>query len=266
MRKYWLIFKLNLAEAFVYRATSFIWFFCDFAPALVLVIFWVAVFAGKDSIAGFSLADMLLYYFGVMIISTIIIPHPAPWLAEQIRTGQFAPVYLLKPVSVFWERLCSQISWRLIRLLFTVPASILVGYWLRDYLGDFTLPLNRLLVLILALILSFIGQLFFKICLGLAAIWFGDSFWMIAFWDMLMALLGGAYFPLDIYPPLVQTVSLYLPWRYFFYFPLSIFLGQVDSAGTVQGFFWLGFWLIVAGLTYRLVLTRGIKNYSAFGG
>lgn len=266
MRKYWLIYKLNVAEAFVYRATSFIWFFADFGPSLVLVIFWLAAYQSRQLIAGYSLPQMLMYYFGVSIISSVIIPHPHWWLKDQIMNGQFAGVFLLKPVNLFWERLAAQLSWRTIRLLFVIPAAIILFKLLVPYVGQFDLPWMRLGWLILALLLSFAGQMFFKICLGLSAIWFGEIAWLVNFWDFSAALLGGAYFPLNLYPAWVQTVSSYLPWRYFFYFPLSIFLGQVDPAGMLRGFFWLGFWLLIGGLTYRWILVRGIKKYSAFGG
>ncbi len=266
MRKYWLIYKLNLVEAFVYRATSFIWFFCDFGPALVLVIFWLAAFQTRSLIAGYSLPDMLLYYCGVSIISTIVVPHPQNWTAEQILTGQFSSVFLLKPVKLFWERLAAQTAWRTIRLIFVIPAAIILFRILADYLGDFSLSLATLGWLILALILSFVGQLFLKICLGLSAIWFGEIAWLVAFWDFSMALLGGGYFPLNLYPAPIQTLSSYLPFRYFFYFPLSIFLGKLDAAELQRGFIAQVIWVLIALLIFRLVLRRGIKKYSAFGG
>lgn len=266
MRKLLAYFRVHLSEALVYRATSFIWFFADFGPSLVLVIFWLAAYQSRQFIAGYSLSQMLLYYFGVSIISSVIIPHPHWWLKDQILYGQFAGIFLLKPVNLFWERLAAQLSWRTIRLLFVIPASIILFKLIAPSVGQFDLSLPRLGWLVLALLLSFTGQMFFKICLGLSAIWFGEIAWLVNFWDFSMALFGGAYFPLNLYPAWVQTVSSFLPWRYFFYFPLSIFLGQVDPAGMLKGFFGLGFWLLIGGLTYHLVLTRGIKKYSAFGG
>ena len=266
MRKYWLIYKLNLAQAFIYRVTSLIWFWCDFAPALVLVIFWLAAYQSRELIAGYSLSQMLLYYFGVSVISTIIIPHPQWWLKDQIISGQFSSVFLLKPVNLFWERLAAQTSWRTIRLLFTIPAIFIMFRIFGSYLGEFSLPLPRLGWLILALTLSFIGQLFLKTSLGLSAIWFGEIAWLVNFWDFAMALLGGGFFPLNLYPAAIQTVSLWLPFRYFFYFPLSIFLGQLDLIELQKGLIIQFIWVLVAALVYRLVWRRGIKKYSAFGG
>ena len=266
MYKYWLIYKLNVAEAFVYRATSFIWFWCDFAPSIVLIIFWLAIYQNQNIVADYSLPAMLLYYLGVMVISTIIEPHPQWWLKDQILSGQFASVYLLKPIKVFWERLAAQTAWRTIRLIFVIPAAIILFRILADFIGDYSLSLPRLGWLILALILSFIGQLFFKICLGLSAIWFGEIGWLVAFWDFSVALLGGAYFPLNLYPASIQTLSAYLPWRYFFYFPLSIFLGELETTAIIQGFIGQLIWVLAAGIIYYLVLNRGIKKYSAFGG
>src|SRR3989344_4941426 len=140
MRKYWLIYKLNLAQAFIYRTTGFIWFLADFGPTLVLVIFWLAAFQTRQLIAGYSLAQMLLYYVGVSFVATIVIPHPHWWIKDQILSGQFSSVYLLKPVKLFWERLAAQVAWRTIRLVFVIPAILIISRLLAPYLGAFSLP------------------------------------------------------------------------------------------------------------------------------
>lgn len=265
MRKYWLIFKLNVAQAFIYRATGFIWFWCDFGPTVALLIFWFAAFSTREIIAGYSLAEMLMYYFGVAVVSVIVVPHPQWWLKDQIMNGQFAGIYLLKPVSPFWERMAAQTSWRTIRLLFALPVCIILAQIFSAYLADFSLSLSRLIWFMAALFLAYLGQMFFKICLGLSAIWFGEVGWMTAFWDFSMALFGGGYFPLDIFPQAVQTISLWLPFRYFFYFPLSIFLGRISGEQIWTGFLIQVAWVLIAGMTYRLIFSSGIKKYSAYG-
>lgn len=44
MRKFLAYFHMALADALAYRATGFIWMLNDTIPALVFLIFWLAVF------------------------------------------------------------------------------------------------------------------------------------------------------------------------------------------------------------------------------
>ena len=266
MSKYWLLFKQQLEYMLAYRATGLIWFLADTTSHLVFILFWLAAFQGKSAIAGFSLREMILYYLGAMFVSAIITPHPQHWLADTIKNGQFSAYFLLRPLSVLGDRLVSQIAWRLFRFVIMIPTLLLLWLFLSGFISGFSVSGQQLLWLSLSLALAFLGQMLLKTCLGLAAIWFEEIGWLTAFWDLLMALLGGWFFPITLLPQAMQVASLWLPFRYWFYFPLSIFLGKLSSAEVFQGLIIQLFWLVVAVLIYRVVLKRGIRAYSAYGG
>src|SRR3989344_4896089 len=200
MSKYWLLFKQQLEYVLVYRATGFIWFLADVSSHLVFILFWLAAFQGQALVAGFSLREMILYYLGAMFISAIIIPHPQYWLADIIRNGNFSSYFLLRPLSVLGDRLVAQVSWRFFRFLIMIPTVIILWHFLQDYLGNFSISWSQLGWLGLSLILAFLGQLLLKICLGLAAMWFEEVGWLVSFWELLMALLGGWFFPITLLP------------------------------------------------------------------
>jgi len=83
-------FRVHLGEALVYRATGFIWMLNDIGPALVALLFWLAAFQDQVSIAGYTVATMSIYYFGVMAINALIVPYPEYTLVEEIRSGSFS--------------------------------------------------------------------------------------------------------------------------------------------------------------------------------
>ena len=99
---------------------------------------------------------------------------------------------------------------------------------------------------------------------------------MIGFWSpevwaprfifyVLVSFFAGSMFPLDILPEPVFNVLKLLPFGYLQFFPLKIYLGQLDFQSIVQGFLITSGWI---GLTYAaLMLTwnKGIKLYSASG-
>ncbi|MDZ7587299.1 MAG: ABC-2 family transporter protein [Patescibacteria group bacterium] len=89
MRKFWAFFKISLSDAFTYRVTGVIWMLNDLGPALVMIIFWLAAFQTKDTISGYTLSSMVFYYFGVMLINSLVTTHPHYFLSEEIRSGAF---------------------------------------------------------------------------------------------------------------------------------------------------------------------------------
>jgi len=57
-----------------------------------------------------------------------------------------------------------------------------------------------------------------------------------------------------------------LPLKYLAYFPSAIFLGKVTGQELVRGLWIEAAWLIfLIGLS-RVLLWRGVKRYSGFGG
>ena len=54
MRKLLAYFRVALIDAFIYRATGFIWMLNDVGPAVIALIFWSAAFTTHSSFAGYT--------------------------------------------------------------------------------------------------------------------------------------------------------------------------------------------------------------------
>ena len=126
MRKLLAYFRVALIDAFIYRATGFIWMLNDVGPAVIALIFWSAAFTTHSSFAGYTFPQMLLYYLGIMFVNNVINTQPQFFLSEEIRSGDFSN-YLLKPINLALFKFASNSSWRFVRLMFIVPTLLLVA-------------------------------------------------------------------------------------------------------------------------------------------
>lgn len=259
-------FRLALSDAFIYRAEGIIWMLNDIGPAVIALIFWSAAYQTRDSFAGFSFAQILLYYLGVMFINNVISTQPQYYLAEEIRNGSFSH-YLLKPINLTMFKFATNNSWRLVRLIFFLPllGVIATAFGVDLSAGQFS-P-GRILLIGLSLVLAFAINFFLKLALGLTTIWFEESTWLFFGFEVVSTFLSGELIPLDFFPAGLEAVNNWLPFKYLLYFPLSLVLGKAPSgtALTVGLAFQLG-WAFLAYLIYRWTLQRGGRRYSAYGG
>lgn len=266
MRKFWAYFKTFLSDAFVYRATGIIWLLNDIGPALVMIIFWMAAFKTKESISGYNLSSITFYYFGIAGINSLVTTHPHYILADEIRTGAFSN-YLVKPIQLAANKLAAGLAWRFIRILFFIPAIIILWHLMSIKLPTLNLSFITLFIFFISLILSLLITFYIKMILGLSAIWFIESGWLFISFEIISGFFSGELIPLDLFPSSVIAVNNFLPFKYMIYFPLTLILNRVTLIqdqifGLLIG---LG-WVIFFYLLYRLVLKKGIKNYCAFGG
>ncbi|MCG2691336.1 ABC-2 family transporter protein [Microgenomates group bacterium] len=266
MRKFLAYFHNSISDALVYRATGFIWMLNDLGPALVMIIFWLAAFQTKDTIAGYTLSSMVFYYFGVMMINSLIATHPQYFMSEEIRSGAFSN-YLVKPVKLAVYKLASALAWRAIRVIFFIPIILILWQLFPAQLTHLSFSLTTLVLFIFSLSLSLLINFFIKMILGLTTIWFTEAGWLFLSFNIVASLFSGEMIPLDLLPSNIIAVNNFLPFKYLVYFPLSLILNKISTAKEL--FFGLSievFWVIFFYCFYRLVLRRGIKNYCAYGG
>lgn len=266
MRKFWAYFKLAVSDALVYRAEGIIWMLVEVSEPLVALIFWWAAFQTHNTIAGYTLASMVLYYFGVMFINNLVATHPQYDIAEEIRSGSFSN-YLLRPINFVSFKIAIGTSWRVVRVLFFMPLLLLLVPIFKIDIGMLDFSPFRLLLILISLVMAFCLHFFFKLVLGLAAIWFTEAGWLFISFSIVNSFFSGDLIPLDLFPAQMLAVANWLPFKYLTYFPLSLSLNRLTQASDIFSGLAIQFgWCVFFYLLYRLIWRAGSKTYSAYGG
>jgi ABC-2 type transport system permease protein len=73
-------------------------------------------------------------------------------------------------------------------------------------------------------------------------------------------------FPLDLLPETARMVVDWLPFKYLAYFPAAVFLGLVPESRLWPELAKEAGWVLFFILASRLMLARGLRRYSGFGG
>ena len=96
--------------------------------------------------------------------------------------------------------------------------------------------------------------------------WFLEVSSLLFVYMLLSFFLSGHMFPLDMLPDGFAWVVQFLPLQYLAYFPAAVFLGKIQGSDLAIGLLvelaWIAFFIVLC----RVMLHRGLKRYSGFGG
>jgi len=262
MRKEFLISKINLAQYLVYRLSFLLWRLRVILTLLLTFFLWSAAFQNRMQVFHYSRMQINTYILLIYILSDLVYSNRLADLANEIRNGAIIN-WLLKPYSFLRFAFVREATDKLINLGFGIVEIILLVFLLKPAFYWQT-DLSSLLIFILAVIFGIVIGFFIFFCLSLIAFWSAEVWAPRFLFSVLIMMLSGQYFPLDILPKPVYQALLLTPFPYFTYLPSKIFL---------DGFSWRylsmlimsGFWAVSSYYFARAIWRKGMREFTFFG-
>jgi ABC-2 type transport system permease protein len=243
-----------------YRLQVFIWILTIVLPLIMLAV-WLSV-AEERAIAGFDRTRFIAYYLAALIVRNMT----GMWfiwdMDSEMRLGSLS-FRLLKPMNPIVHYMALALSSRPIRLLLLVPMGIAAVNWIPG-LNWAVDPLN-LLVFAGSLVGAWMILFLMQYTIGLTGFWITRTIGVNDAWFFTYSLASGYLVPLDLFPPAVRDVLVYLPFRYTMAFPVDVLMGRLSGAQILQGIAMQWIWAAAIYVVYRWVWKRGLRRYSAVG-
>lgn len=229
---------------------------------LIEMLLWYAVFkgAGVETINGFGQNYYLAYALWAAFFSRI----STSWMYEhrmiaEIDTGTINSL-LTRPVS-FYEYYFSQLmGYKVVTTAVSLIPPLLAASMF-DLPTQFArLPLAIALVfyyLVLVHSISFV--------IASSAFYLNKVYSFTSTKNLLLWLLSGELFPLDLIPSPYKEWLLQLPFASGVYIPVGYLTGRVDAAMVYQGFVSITWGLVVINLVGYWMWTQGLKKYAGTG-
>jgi ABC-2 type transport system permease protein len=123
--------------------------------------------------------------------------------------------------------------------------------------------LNFTGALIYCVIISFFWFLL-QFTTGLITFWMEETWILRVIITVISSFLSGYYYPLDLYPEIMQTILKFTPFPYLSYYPSKLFMHFSLEIFT-QGLMVLALWALPLILINRSLWKRGLKQYSGAG-
>jgi ABC-2 type transport system permease protein len=265
MNKYFQVLKNTFQEYFVYRLNFLLWRFRSFVVFLTLLFFWQAVYGQREEFLGYSRAGMFTYVIGITFLRQVILASRSIDLGGTVRTGELNNL-LLRPINVVGFWFSKDLVDKVLNVFLASLEIALVIYLLKI---PFYLP-AQLTTYLYFVTISFLAMLLYfylNFIFGALAFW-TDQIWAPRWLMMtvLLELLSGGFFPLDVLPPIFVKIIQLTPFPYLVYFPMKIWLEQVALTEVIKILGITGFWTLATYLILNRIWKRGIRNYVAYGG
>lgn len=263
MDKYLRIITITWQEMMEYRLNFVLWRVRFVMQRLVVYFLWWALFSSRETFFDYTQSTILTYVLLVGIVATFVTGTRVYGVGELITHGDLSNI-LIRPINFFSMYMARDSADKALNLLFGIIEVAILIVILRPpiFVQTSAMPL------LLASLAVAIGiMLFFCYAMihGLLAFWLPDV-WAPRFLSfVIMEFFTGALFPLDILPKQLFTLTQLLPFQYFMYFPVKLYLGQLTmqqvSLGLLIGVAWvIALWYVVA-----LMWRRGLRVYTSEG-
>lgn len=261
MKKLFAVVRTYTLDALTYRGDIMIFTLTGAIHPFILLIIWLALIASGGN-PPMNRQEFLLYYFAVLVIKVWTTAwHAREWSAK-IRLGELSP-YLLKPTSFSLFLLGNNIGEKLLKSVYLLPLIFVAGLALNVNLPHSS-PATILLLIItwlLAALLTFTIEL----SILMATFWLDDIESLDNFVVFSSYIFSGQFIPLVVFPSSIQTLSLFLPFRYILSFPVEIITGKIIGWNIPVGLALQIFWCILMIFVCRVLWRKGLVRYSAVG-
>jgi ABC-2 type transport system permease protein len=261
--KYLEVARITWQSMLAYQADT--WLGALFSGTRVLLAFllWSAIFAGQETVAGYTLPMMITYSLLATMISRMQNQEAGAWqLAEEVREGQFSK-YLARPLSVHAYFLAAGFGRWAFMLVVNLVTLLVWGLAFSQWV---VLPRDPLILGWLALLLP-LGALFMLLLnhtIGLLSLKFVDVLGFMFTKGTVVELLSGALIPLTLLPDGLVNLLRYTPVYYVVYYPVSLFLG-VQSEPPLLAAGVLAVWCLVLWAAAEAWYRYARKFYEGVG-
>lgn len=263
MRKYIIPLVNTINEILTYRLNFTMWRLRNLSQLLTTYFLWFSVMPDKGTLFGYSKEQMLAYILATVIVGAFVFSTRTAEIAENINSGDLS-TFILRPIGYFRYWFFRDLGDKAMNLVFSTGELLIFIILFSPPIflqGSLYFLLFSILSLGMAVVLHFyIGSL-----LGLVGFW-SPEVWAPRFiFYVLVSLLTGAIFPLDVFPASVKNILDLTPFPYLLFFPIKIYLGQLGINEILNGVTICLIWILIMYLLLIFVWKKGIKGYSAVG-
>lgn len=256
-------FKLAITSNLEYRLNFIVDAIAQpLVTSIVEMILWMAIFIGAQAtvIAGFEQS----YYLAYAIWATFVARITVNWMyefrmIEDIELGSINSV-LTRPMTFYEYYLSQLLGYKFITTLISLvfPAIMIVFL-------DLPTDWKRLSAAFALIFYYVIFVYSMSFCIACLTFFFNKVNSLTVTKNMILWLMTGELFPLDLMPEHWRNIFLTLPFSSGVYLPVGFITGRIGAEGLVQGFYTVTLGLVVTSLTGWILWRKGMKVYAGTG-
>lgn len=263
MSVYLTLFKKSFLEEYIYKANLWLKIFRNIVYIFIAISIWTNLLQPYQNVDSVKLRDMVSYIIVALFIRNLVDSNVARSMADKIRDGSII-FYFTIPVNFNLHLFSYQFGKNVFETLFSTLPVCVAAYF---YWGGAFLTYQTLWpIFILSVVLSVIIMFYIHSIMGLFIFWLKSGLFIDALVGSLFEVFGGTFIPLWFYPPLLASISLYLPFRLVVFEPIQIYLGRTSLDNALLIILMQLAWIGVLFLAEKLIWRQAQKVVTIQGG
>jgi ABC-2 type transport system permease protein len=248
---------------FQYRTANYFYMFGMIAEPVIYLVVWTTIADQQGgSVQGFTAGYFAAYYIVWTLVRNMNIVFGAPYWEHRIREGELNRD-LLRPLHPLHYDIAYFAGWKVVVIVLWIPLALGLSL-----VFDPTLDPRPLEVAVFGVAIwgAYLLRTMFQSTLGMLCFWTTRGAAVFDLWMTLELLLSGRLVPLPLMPDWVQTISLFLPFQWAFFFPIEALVGDLSNAELARGLGFQLLWILVGLGAFRVAWRFAIRRYGAVGG
>ncbi len=261
--KYASVFLTALQQAMAYRGRTFLTFLANLIWVVMLYYLWQTVYAGSDSIQGFSWTQMRSYILLSYAIGMLLSFGSAARMMTPIRTGEIAQD-LLRPLDYLYNQFAITLGAAVIEGGLSALVTLLLGVLVFDLLPPVSFA--ALLMFLISIVLGFLIKFLVTFLTALLCFWTINAIGLLWAQSAIINLFSGMLVPLAFFPAGLRTLAQWLPFQGIVYTPVMIYLGQIQGPALLQALSVQLVWVVILWVGARALWASAIRALDIQGG
>lgn len=266
MNKYLKAFSLGMQSSMEYRWNFVFGLFSSVFPLTIQYFLWTEIFKNTPSgiVYGYTYKQMLSYSIFAVLISKLISGGVEWEVLEDIKNGGLSK-FIIKPIGYFQYRVSCFLGQKFFDLLFTGIIICILLFTLNVFLG-FSTGIINLLIFVFSINLSLIINFMIYFSLAALAFWMNEAWGVFVVMGIVLNIISGGMFPLDIFGANIIKIFNLLPFQYTIFFSVNVLTGKLTMQAMMNGLFVQIIWIAIMLAVVRVIWNWGLKKYAAVGG
>lgn len=259
------VFLMGLEQALEYRVSFFLSMLSAVFPIIIQTTMWNYLYRHSDaaSVFGYQQGEILLYTLLATIVSQLVGTGFEGEMNSDIKMGGLNK-YLIRPVGYKQYQFFRFLGQKVPRVMVVAPVMaviIAMAFW-----QGLPISAARVIVFLISMILALILNFSIFYCIGLMGFWLTDVDKLFGTISIVLTVISGGVFPLDIFGGGVEAIGNLLPFGYTTQFPVNIINGRFDWGRIGVGVAFQIGWILVFSCLSEFMWKNGMKRYAATGG
>jgi ABC-2 type transport system permease protein len=252
-------------DVFYNPSQTVVWFLFALVNPLANLFFWRGAYGSSQvGLNGWTSGEIMTYFLFLILGGGVLLSQIEWDVAYQdIFNGRLS-FLVLRPFPYILYKLLLELPWKASQAFFGL---LFISFYIVVLHGQFVIiqqPVDIAIAIVIA-VLGYLLSFVFKMILGLTALWLVEFTGLQQMLEVTIIVCAGFVMPLILFPELLRSVLLHLPFAFMIYYPIISWIGKLTMPELLLVILYQCFYLSLFSIVLAFLWKRGLRKFTGVG-